>query len=331
MDLAGCAGDSTRCNGRRSSTPFFGSNETAAGGRLVLLAFDLDGIKTGGGRDVAMAAGKFVDGLAASDQVGLVSLPSGPSVEFTPDRAPIHDALESHRRPGHPCRSADPCGRPVRSLRHQQRKQLCAQTRRRTRVRRDDTAVQPAERSRAGCVAVPARSRAGSTRDRAALSAAQPDDDARGGIAAGVARQHRRAEDHRVRVEWRPGSLRGHRHVGPLAICRGGARHCLRAAPRWRDVHDRRRNLAAVALRARGSRHQPARPGVDRRLDPRRGVLVHWRRHQRLRSHREGDGGLLPAERRIRSRRSRRTASQDQGLARPPWTHRSRATRVRGR
>ncbi len=71
----------------------FASNETAAGGRLVLLAFDLDGIKTGGGRDVATAAGKFVDGLAASDQVGLVSLPSGPSVEFTPDRTPIHDAL----------------------------------------------------------------------------------------------------------------------------------------------------------------------------------------------------------------------------------------------
>ena len=34
----------------------FSSNTTAAGGRLVLLAFDLDGIAAGGGRDAARAA-----------------------------------------------------------------------------------------------------------------------------------------------------------------------------------------------------------------------------------------------------------------------------------
>lgn len=71
----------------------FSSNESTAGGRLVLLAFDLDGIPAGGGRNAARAAGGFLDALSPQDQVSLLSLPNGVSVPFTPDRARVRDAL----------------------------------------------------------------------------------------------------------------------------------------------------------------------------------------------------------------------------------------------
>jgi len=69
------------------------SNESVGGGRLVLLAFDVDGLAAGGGRNAAMAAGKFVDQLSPADQVGLVEVPRGQSVPFSPDRAPVREAL----------------------------------------------------------------------------------------------------------------------------------------------------------------------------------------------------------------------------------------------
>ncbi len=71
----------------------FSSNESTAGGRLVLLAFDLDGIAAGGGRELARAAAGFVDALAPTDQVGLVAFPAGANIPFSPDRAPVRDAL----------------------------------------------------------------------------------------------------------------------------------------------------------------------------------------------------------------------------------------------
>ena len=74
--------------------PAFSSNAQAVGGRLVLLVFDLDGIATGGGRDVAKAAAEFVSQLSPGDQIGLMSFPNGPSAEFTGDRARVAAVLE---------------------------------------------------------------------------------------------------------------------------------------------------------------------------------------------------------------------------------------------
>jgi VWFA-related protein len=74
--------------------PAFSSNAQAVGGRLVLLVFDLEGIATGGGRDVAKAAAEFVSLLSPGDHVGLMSFPNGPSAEFTGDRARVAAVLE---------------------------------------------------------------------------------------------------------------------------------------------------------------------------------------------------------------------------------------------
>jgi VWFA-related protein len=79
---------------RTSGAESFTSNETVSGGRLVLFVFDLEGIPPGGGRDAARAAGNFLDQLPAGDQVGLVALPNGSNVPFTPDRATVREALD---------------------------------------------------------------------------------------------------------------------------------------------------------------------------------------------------------------------------------------------
>ena len=72
----------------------YSTNQNAVGGRLVLLAFDLEGIATGSGRDAAKAAAEFVKGLSPGDQVGVLSFPNGVSVEFTGDRERVAAALE---------------------------------------------------------------------------------------------------------------------------------------------------------------------------------------------------------------------------------------------
>jgi VWFA-related protein len=69
------------------------SNEAGSSGRLVLLAFDADGLSVGAGRGAALTAGKFLDQLAPTDQVGLIEVPRGKEVPFTLDRAAIRDAL----------------------------------------------------------------------------------------------------------------------------------------------------------------------------------------------------------------------------------------------
>jgi VWFA-related protein len=74
--------------------PTYSTNQHAVGGRLVLLVFDLEGIGMGGGRDAAKAAADFVQGLSPGDQVGVLSLPNGISVEFTSDRERVRAALE---------------------------------------------------------------------------------------------------------------------------------------------------------------------------------------------------------------------------------------------
>ena len=60
----------------------------------MLLAFDLEGIAPGSGRDAAKAAAAFVNRLSPGDQVGVLSFPNGVSVEFTGDRERVAAALE---------------------------------------------------------------------------------------------------------------------------------------------------------------------------------------------------------------------------------------------
>jgi VWFA-related protein len=71
----------------------FSTNESAVGGRLILLVFDLEGIGIGGGRGAAVAARRFLDQLTPADRVGLVAFPNGANVEFTTDRERISQAL----------------------------------------------------------------------------------------------------------------------------------------------------------------------------------------------------------------------------------------------
>jgi VWFA-related protein len=72
----------------------FSSNETAAGGRLVLVAFDLDGIPAGSGRNATQATAEFLDALSSADQVSLVAFPNGASVPFSTDRTRLRQELD---------------------------------------------------------------------------------------------------------------------------------------------------------------------------------------------------------------------------------------------
>jgi VWFA-related protein len=71
----------------------FTTNESAVGGRLILLVFDLEGIGIGGGRGAAVAAGRFLDQLTPADRVGLLAFPNGANVDFTTDRDQLRKSL----------------------------------------------------------------------------------------------------------------------------------------------------------------------------------------------------------------------------------------------
>ncbi len=71
----------------------FSTNESAVGGRLVLIVFDLEGIGVGGGRGATVAASRFLDQLAAADRVGVLAFPNGASVDFTTDREKVKQTL----------------------------------------------------------------------------------------------------------------------------------------------------------------------------------------------------------------------------------------------
>lgn len=71
----------------------FTTNESAVGGRLVLIVFDLEGIGVGGGRGATVAASRFLDQLAGADRVGVLAFPNGPSVDFTTDRDKVKQTL----------------------------------------------------------------------------------------------------------------------------------------------------------------------------------------------------------------------------------------------
>lgn len=71
----------------------FTTNESAVGGRLILMVFDLEGIGIGGGRGAAVAAGRFLDHLTPADRVGLLAFPNGVNIEFTTDHDKLRQAL----------------------------------------------------------------------------------------------------------------------------------------------------------------------------------------------------------------------------------------------
>lgn len=72
----------------------FSTNESAVGGRLILIVFDLEGIGVGGGRGATLAASKFLDQLTAADRVGVLAFPNGANIDFTTDREKVRQTLQ---------------------------------------------------------------------------------------------------------------------------------------------------------------------------------------------------------------------------------------------
>jgi VWFA-related protein len=66
-------------------------------GRQVFMVFDQASIRPNDERQAVEGAARFIDNLNERDRVALVSLPIGPNVELTRDRARIHAALDSVR------------------------------------------------------------------------------------------------------------------------------------------------------------------------------------------------------------------------------------------
>lgn len=78
------------------------SNTTAEHGRLVVIAVDRQSISFGQGRDVFLAASKFLDTLGPNDKVAFVTIPRGPIVDFTSNHELVQRELdrmvgEAHR------------------------------------------------------------------------------------------------------------------------------------------------------------------------------------------------------------------------------------------
>ena len=70
----------------------FSSNAAIRSGRMFVLAVDQGNMTRGGGRGAMEAAGRFLDRLSPDDRVALVTLPIGPSAEFTADHALVKAA-----------------------------------------------------------------------------------------------------------------------------------------------------------------------------------------------------------------------------------------------
>jgi VWFA-related protein len=62
-------------------------------GRLIAIVVDRGSIQPVRAKDVFAATARFVDRLDPADQVALISIPSGPRVDFTPDHALVKSAL----------------------------------------------------------------------------------------------------------------------------------------------------------------------------------------------------------------------------------------------
>src|SRR5262245_1628094 len=72
------------------------SNESATGGRLILLVVDQPNIRFGGTITIRRAANAFIDRLQPSDRAAVIGIgPGSPSVGFTADRARLKKAIEA--------------------------------------------------------------------------------------------------------------------------------------------------------------------------------------------------------------------------------------------
>ena len=79
---------------RRRSPEGYTTNETAAGGRLILIVIDRPNMRFGGFNFAREALDRFIDDLPPSDSVGVVGLGAGaPAVSFTTDHARVKRAM----------------------------------------------------------------------------------------------------------------------------------------------------------------------------------------------------------------------------------------------
>ncbi len=62
--------------------------------RHIVFVVDEGNISAGGGKAAIAATKRMLDQLGRSDRLALLSIPTGPAVDFTFDRAPVRDALD---------------------------------------------------------------------------------------------------------------------------------------------------------------------------------------------------------------------------------------------
>ena len=62
--------------------------------RHIVFVVDEGNISAGGGKAAIAATRRMLDQLGRTDRLALLSIPSGPAVDFTFDRAPVRDALD---------------------------------------------------------------------------------------------------------------------------------------------------------------------------------------------------------------------------------------------
>ena len=75
----------------------FTSNQDTPPGRLIVLVPDVGWMSTGGGRAATEAAARFLTKLTPQDRVALITIPVGPSIDFTTDHARIAEAIRKVR------------------------------------------------------------------------------------------------------------------------------------------------------------------------------------------------------------------------------------------
>ena len=72
----------------------YSTNESATGGRLIVIAVDQPNIRFGGAMAIARAANAFIDRLTPSDRVAVAGIGLGaPATAFTADRARVKQAI----------------------------------------------------------------------------------------------------------------------------------------------------------------------------------------------------------------------------------------------
>jgi VWFA-related protein len=72
----------------------FGTNEGAAGGRLIMLVVDQGNIRAGASTAFVRAASRLLDDIGPGDRVALAVIPGGRVIDFTPHIASVRLALQ---------------------------------------------------------------------------------------------------------------------------------------------------------------------------------------------------------------------------------------------